>query len=435
VPYHDCRRIVALLLSCALTAFSSLFAQPFDARLELRYVDDGRDDVVTFDIWLTRLNDTWQRWANCTVRIDLVDVAVTGGVTSTTYRCTYVESSSDMPTGPYSDRAMTTYAIRPDIVNGRIRIVVIGPDSVDQAIPIAQTPLRIGRFELSRTDGSSVSTALAFAEPLAMWQANAGKLMRDSVTSEAYGVATWFDRHDNVPLRTAYAVRSSSVSCDTASIYAFRSTYAGDLDVQLDFDVECETTLLGFVVERSLVNPINPERLTFEPRQQLSYDTNPLLLAKRGMVTRRQINGVRDTVEGRREVYAYRLVGIEASSGRAIVYDTVFVAIPGAIIANASVLENPFQERIRIRFDVLDRVRVTARVYDLQGAMLGVLSNDQGVPLVQFPLARGTDYMGEFRLDETASQGLVNIVLIGVPDEDLAAENISRIILKAQHLR
>lgn len=426
--------ILLLVLGIVITT-ATIQAQPFEAAIELRYVDDGRSDVVTFELWLTKRSETWQRWANATLRIDAADLAVTGDLSERTYRLRFVPGTSELPLSPYNDQSMNAYALATNIVDGRLRVTVAGPDSADASIAMLDVPLRIGRFEVARVDGSDITTDLAFAEPLTLLQAVAAKRDDDSVTVASGESTVWYRRHDNVPLHTRFSIRSATVPCDSAAIHAFHAAYTGDMRVQLGFGVECEATMEGFVIERALVDRRMPNRLAFERRDHLHYEVNPTLTAKRGGIARRSIADLHDTAAFRREVYAYRLIGIEGATGRRIPYDTVLVYIPGAIIANASIIENPFQDRVRIRFDVNDRIRVTARVYDVQGGMIGALEDEQGTPLIDYLMPRGNDYTAAYRFGEIASQGLVNIVLIGVPADEQQRENTSRVILKAQHLR
>jgi hypothetical protein len=44
-------------------------------------------------------------------------------------------------------------------------------------------------------------------------------------------------------------------------------------------------------------------------------------------------------------------------------------------------------------------------------------------------------YRAFFDLKDVASQGLINFVLIGYPINDTSIEELSRIVIKAQHLR
>ena len=82
-----------------------------------------------------------------------------------------------------------------------------------------------------------------------------------------------------------------------------------------------------------------------------------------------------------------------------------------------------------------DRLRLTAKVYDVGGRQIGVLEDENGVKIENVEYPMGIDYRIYFRAPDIASQGLYNIILVGIPIEDTSIEEGSRVIIKAQLLR
>jgi hypothetical protein len=144
-----------------------------------------------------------------------------------------------------------------------------------------------------------------------------------------------------------------------------------------------------------------------------------------------------DDVEFRREVYAYRLLGkrLPFYGDTVEIIDTIFIRIPNAIISNARILENPFKDQTTIRFNADDRLLLTAKATDLGGRLIGYLENEKGQPVENMEYPLGVGYELKFRAPDTASQGLYNILLVGMPMHDESVAEGSRVIIKAQLLR
>jgi hypothetical protein len=333
---------------------------------------------------------------------------------------------------------MQGYACVAEIVQGRLRIAFMGPDSVGQSIVLDETnpTIRLGRFVLASIDGSALSTGLVMAEPQRLLQSNASKLVQDSTSEESGRDVVWYKLHDNVELRTRYSVvHSTAPGCDTTSITGFDGRYRGDRIVELAFTSECEQHVAGFIIERALIDRRQPERLAFSARANLDYGSNDELAGCGSCPNGWTRTGLRDPIDYRREQYAYRLLGVHAETGERVIYDTAIVQIPGASIRNAAVVQNPFRQRVDITFDVDDRMRIDALVYDLRGGRLGTLLDPSGQPMVNYVVPPGQNLSGFYEFGEVSSQGLINIVLIGYPMDERSTDEMSRIVLKAQHLR
>jgi len=429
------------IISLLLVAFVSplrVWTQEVDATIDVRYVEDGRDDRITFDVVLTRRSTLWSHWANATLRIDAVELRQTGGLVPGLHTIELLPGTSDLPLVPYAPGAMQGYACVAEIVQGRLRIAFMGPDSVGQSIVLDETnpTIRLGRFVLASIDGSALSTGLVMAEPQRLLQSNASKLVQDSTSEESGRDVVWYKLHDNVELRTRYSVvHSTAPGCDTTSITGFDGRYRGDRIVELAFTSECEQHVAGFIIERALIDRRQPERLAFSARANLDYGSNDELAGCGSCPNGWTRTGLRDPIDYRREQYAYRLLGVHAETGERVIYDTAIVQIPGASIRNAAVVQNPFRQRVDITFDVDDRMRIDALVYDLRGGRLGTLLDPSGQPMVNYVVPPGQNLSGFYEFGEVSSQGLINIVLIGYPMDERSTDEMSRIVLKAQHLR
>ncbi len=432
-----------LLASFCLMAAFIILAPPGakaqivpDARAVVQPVLDPLYTRLTFDLYIRRLTDRWTYWANTTLRIQSSDLAPTGGYNPAVHTLTFISDSSDLPLVPYNPGAMNAYFVDYQFVGGDIVINIIGPDSVDDAIAVVNPDsIRIGRFEVASSDGSYVPENLVFAAPLSYYQANAFKIDHDSVTGSGTDRNVWFVKHDNPPLETEYQEKAPPPDICEAE-FNFYGQYVGDLNVMLGFDVTDEHCYEGFIIERALVDRRDPNTLDFQGRPQLTYLNEPRLLSCLCLAPQVH-DSLFDAVEFRREQYAYRLIGrrLPFYGDSLEIIDTIFIRIPNAIISNARILENPFRSQTTIRFNVDDRLRLTARAYDLGGRLIGTLETLDGKPVEDMEYVVGVDYRIVFNTPSIASQGLLNIVLVAFPINDYSIEEQSRVIIKAQLLK
>lgn len=425
------------ILSLNILVPSGTVAQTIpDARAVVQPVLDPLYTRLTFDLYVRRLTDRWKYWANTTLRIESSDLAPTGGYNPAVHTLTFISDSSDLPLVPYNPGDMNGYFVDYQFVRGDIVVNIIGPDSVDDAIALVNPDsIRIGRFEVTSSDGSYVPENLAFAAPLPYYQANAFKIDHDSVTGSGTDRNLWFAKHDNPPLETEYQEKAPPPDICEAE-FNFYGRYVGDLNVMLGFDVNDEHCYEGYIIERALVDSRDPNTLDFQGRPQLTYLNEPRLLSCLCLVPQVH-DSLFDGIEFRRQQYAYRLLGkrLPFYGDSLEIIDTIFIRIPNAIISNARILENPFRSLTTIRFNVDDRLRLTARAYDLGGRLIGTLETQDGKPIEDMEFAFGADYRIVFKTTDVASQGLLNIVLIAFPINDFSIEEQSRVIIKAQLLK
>lgn len=424
-----------IIFAVLFIALSPLSAQP-DVRATLAPALDPRYDRMSFDLILRRLTPRWEYFANTTLRIESVDLAPTGGFNPAIHTVTFEPDSSDLNLVNYNTPSMTGYHVDYAIVNGDIVVNIIGPDSVDVAHAMSPADtIRLGRFLVTSNDNSYVPEILAYSAPTDYYQACAFKIDHDSVTGTGSGRNVWFVKHDNPPLVIEFDEQAPPPDiCDAK--FNFYGEYIGDLRVRLGFDVTDEHCYEGFFMERALVNRLDPNTLNFAGRPQLTYLNEPRLLSCLCLAP--QVHEwFFDDVEYRREMYAYRLIGkrLPFYGDSNEVIDTIFIRIPNAIISNARLLENPFKDQTVVRFNADDRLKLTAKVYDLGGRLIDVLETAEGEKVEDKEYPLGTDYRIVFRAPDIASQGLYNIVLVATPMNDVSIEEMSRVILKAQLVR
>jgi len=425
--------VVALLIGVALPAGAQ--GPTPDVRHVVQPVLDPAIQSASFDLVVKRLTDRWNWWANATFRLECTDLEP-AGYDPAIHTIRFDPTNSDLNLVPYNAPAMNGYFVDAQFVGGDIVINVHGPDSVEDAHQtLLPDTVTIGRFIIESNDGSYVPEAYTFAAPYDYYQAGAFKIDHDSVTGVGAARNVWFIRNDNPPLVLTYEELPPPPDiCD--AVFNFYGSYIGDLTVTLGFTVDDEHCYEGYFIERALVNQAAPDNLDFQGRPQLTYFNEPRLLSCRCLEP--QVHDpFFDEVEYRRELYAYRLIGkrLPFYGDTNEIIDTIFIRIPNAIISNARILENPFRDRTTIRFNVDDRLRLTAKVYDVGGRQVGVLEDENGVKIENVEYPMGIDYRIYFRAPDIASQGLYNIILVGVPIEDTSIEEGSRVIIKAQLLR
>lgn len=399
--------------------------------------------TLEFTITLKRTSPIWERWANGTFQFQIV------GISSARYdpsamKIELLPNSSDLPIAPYANAPLTAYSYCISLHPGWISVFIYGPDQFRDAtfFPL-DSALRLGRFRVTMTDGGRIGTAVAWMEPLDYYQANAYKLEVDSI---AYGVR-WYRADDNVEMRNyprvdgtvqdvivrtdSFRVAPAPEPCLTLKTDSFRAEYLGDRLVQLYWSTLCEQGVRGFVIRRRcLCSTLPPSETEFREVRRFGIPFDTALFSKGTTTVGFDYTmSTPDTVEFRDIVYEYELSAIMYDGSRRFL-DTTSIRIPNSVISSATVFPNPTTTQATIRYTVEDRVRITARVYDVTGKELALLLDNEVVPRSQ----PGTVNTIVWNAPDQASQGLYNVVLIARPVDDPTVE-LSRAILKIQLLR
>lgn len=431
--------VAILLVMIAAACCAPIHAQTPLGHVILRPLLDPRPDTSTFEIWLKKLDPQWDYVANGTFRIEVPSLALTGGIDPAVHVFSYENPSSQLtPMGPYLVANSSVYHLEPEVFAQRMSVMLLCPDSVSDCtrLPNVGDSVLIGRFTLSTNDGSFLSDTVTFVaddRQLAM----AFKIDHDSVTGVGLTRNVWYVKHDNVPFGSNVRYISEPPPPDSCNaVFDFRGAYIGDLQVELGFDVTDEHCYKGYWIERALLDPRDPTNLAFQPLPKLNYNVDNTLRSCRCLRPQSR-SGYLDSVQFRREQYAYRLMGElqQYYGGDTVAIDTIFIRVPNAIISNAVLLENPFSTGTAVRFNIDDRVRLTGSVFDLGGRLIANLVDENGKPIIDRDYPKGVAYRAYFRAPAVASQGLYNIVLVAIPVNDSSIEEQSRVILKGQLIR
>lgn len=398
--------------------------------------------TIEFTLTLRRTSNVWERWANGTFQFQIVGVS-NGRYTPASMRVEFLPNSSDLPIAPYANAPLSAYSYCIALHPGWISVFIYGPDEFRDAkyFPL-DSALRLGRFRVTMTDGGRIGNNIAWMEPHDYYQANAYKLEVDSI---AYGVQ-WYRGDDNIEMRNyprtnqvqdiivridSFRVAPAPEPCLTLKVNSFRAEYLGDRKVQLYWSTLCEQGVRGFVIRRRcLCSTLPPSETEFREIRRFGIPVDTALFSK-GTTTDGfdYTMSTPDTVELRDVVYEYELSAVMYDGSRRFL-DTIAIRIPNSVISSATVFPNPTTTQATIRYTVEDRVRMTAKVYDVTGKELALLLDNVVIPRTE----PGSVNTIVWNAPDQASQGLYNVVLIARPVDDPTVE-LSRAILKIQLLR
>ncbi|MCS6999486.1 MAG: hypothetical protein RML15_00100 [Bacteroidota bacterium] len=398
--------------------------------------------TIEFSLTLRRTSSVWERWANGTFQFQVVGVSP-ARYSPNSMRVELLPNSSDLPIAPYSNAQLTSYSYCITQHEGWISVFIYGPDEFRDAkfFPFDST-LRLGRFRITMTDGGRIGNSVSWMEPIDYYQANAYKMEVDSI---AYGVR-WYRADDNVEMRNyprikdmqqvivrtdSFRVAPAPELCLTLKVGSFRAEYLGDRLVQLYWSTLCEQGVRGFIIRRRcLCSSLPPSETEFREIRRFGIPFDTALFSKGTTTVGFDYSmSTPDTVELRDVVYEYELSAIMFDGSRRFL-DTTSIRVPNSVISSATVYPNPTTTQATIRYTVEDRVRMTAKVYDVTGKELALLLDN----VVVSRTAPGTFNTIVWNAPDQASQGLYNVVLIAKPVDDPTVE-LSRAILKIQLLR
>ncbi|MCX7929546.1 MAG: hypothetical protein N2663_02355 [Chlorobi bacterium] len=444
------RRLPTLILQlfvCMLLTTVVAGAQPLQREiLSIVSIEDVAivdPQTLQFSLTLRRTSNVWERWANGTFQFQIVGIA-NSRYTPAAMRVELLPNSSDLPIAAYANAPLTAYSYCISMHPGWISVFIYGPDEFRDAkyFPLDST-LRLGRFRVTMTDGGRIGTSIAWMEPHDYYQANAYKLEVDSI---AYGVR-WYRADDNIEMRNypridstlermvvrrdSFRVAPAPEPCLTLKVGSFQAAYLGDRQVQLHWSTLCEQGVRGFVIRRRcLCSSLPPSQTEFTEIRRFGIPFDTALYSKGTTTVGFDYTmSTPDTVDFRDMVYEYELSAIMYDGSRRFL-DTTSIRIPISVISSATVYPNPTTTQATIRYTLEDRVRITAKVYDVTGKELALLLDNVVVPRTP----DGSVNTIVWNAPDQASQGLYNVVLIARPVDDPTVE-LSRAILKIQLLR
>lgn len=383
-------------------------------------------DTATFEIRLVRLADDWQKFANATFSLTLLDT--TKFSDSKAMRLELLPSTSELPLSNFSTTALSAYTLKITVVKGRFSIAILGPDQFEDCVTIPlDTGLLVGKFKVYSTNKSEL-TGLRWSAPLERFQAFAYKRNQDSV---ADGIQ-WYSKDDNVQISASDEAKIKFIADDASipsnQVRNFRARYIGDHQVELTWQSVSEAFNRGFMLDRGLV-PFNirtPDTIRYDV-QVADYrrSEHATLLAGLGTASVGRKYRYIDTVPLRGETFSYKLL-LQRTNDDIKFVDTANALIPNSTISSAVANPNPFKDVTTLEYYLEDRMIVSIYVSDQQGREVGRL------------LDKANQTKGSYKVSWNASafsqQGLYNIVIVGFPVSDPSVE-MSRAIVKVQLYR
>jgi|DewCreStandDraft_4_1066084.scaffolds.fasta_scaffold00054_210 hypothetical protein len=407
-------------------------------------------DTLQFDLYITRTSDRWLYYANGTFVLDFDTTGIQ--IDPTKFGLEYIPNTSDLPVAPpVGDTPLEdAYLITPRVLYpqtvvintgdtilapGRFSITVSGPLNypLTKLVPRDSIGIKIGQFILYRKyqDTLPIYSKLRWMAPSEYYQACAYKLDHDSLLAPYVVYAYQNDNFemDNNGLNTAVKYQIHRAPEPEMRIECSSFTYAGVKKVKLVWKTLKEAYNKGFIIRRG-IRPFNikdPTKVDYS-KVIARYDgPTPQEQALKGLGTSPFGKDYQfiDSAEYRGETYCY-LIQYEDFNGKLHDACNPCIEIPHAVIEYTQANPNPFSTSTKIVYRLLDKVILTAKVYDLTGKVVKVLFENE-------ERDRG-EYIVEFLADELASQGLYEVIFVAYPVDDPSVE-ISRSAFKMQLIR
>jgi len=382
-------------------------------------------DSLQFALKLRRQSDKWMSFANGTFQLKFNDGLV---VSPDNMSIELISAGTDIQIQPQTGWVLPDegYYVTPRIFQDRISITVLGPATFDNTyITPRDSTIKIGNFLLTTKDKSPLSTNLSWVTPLDYYQAIAYKLQRDSMLTEYIPYAVRDDNLEIQEYKSDTVVFEVEMPSQCFNVKDFKATYLGTKLTEISWETTCEYNNRGFVLRRGVVPfGFSPTPLVTYSDTIATYKTNPELI---GLGTKDYGKKylVYDSVEYRGETYCYLL---ESENYFQVIryWDTTCVPIPYAVITKAWIDKNPFEISTNVFYELDDKVKIDAIVYDVNGKEVKQLLNKE--------IKEKGKHSVEFRAPEFASQGLYQIILTAYPIDDDRFE-VSRAYIKAQLVR
>ena len=415
---------IILAASCFLIFNpTNVKAQQADTLLQITVLDPQvSNDTLEFTLGLTRLKDTWERWANGSFEI-LVGPVPSQGI----LQIQLLPNTTQLNNGYTITPRIVTPALVPTskLTQQRISITVLGPEQFAQTAFVSTdttTPLIMGRFRVIRTDGQP------FQEPVDItwlgdytyYQATAYKIDKDNTP--------WHIADDNIDFSTQTRYipgRTIFLPPILFDCSDFIIKYLGAKVVRLDWKTASERSLRGFVVVRGLLpfGETDTNKVVFTDTIA-TYRTDTAVQSK-GQRGKGADYTITDTTDLRGEFYFYKVLAFDSTNVQTHLC-IKGISVPFAVISAAAPKPNPFSSKTTIEYVLDDDVYLTCKVYNNVGQEMATLINNQ---FMKF---------GRYEVDFTASpfalQGMYDIIFIANPVSDPSVE-LSRAVVKVQLIR
>jgi hypothetical protein len=334
-------------------------------------------------------------------------------------------STTEFPILPTVFNPRDRYEIVDSVLPNRISIMVIGPDDYNDCVFVSNnSPLTVGRFRYTASEGATMPLSIQWVLPIQKYQANAFKNALDNRLIAFFS----FDSEDNVDM-TRYTLdyRVQDIVEPEFRLMNFSADYAGDSLIDVSWNTQGEAFNQGFILWRGnlpwgalLTSPDDAEKsdtiATFRQHVNLTG-------AGTNSPTENIDYAYKDTADIRDETFIYQLfyqdfsgniVPCVLNDGQ-LAIDTV--TVPNAVIQTiVSAEPNPIVNDVtNVTFELLDRAFVTAYVVDLQGRR-------EIVPSVSNRVYPRGEHKFEVQFGQYAPAGPYTIVLEVLPDDDISTE-------------
>ncbi|MCU0428054.1 MAG: hypothetical protein MUF71_20775 [Candidatus Kapabacteria bacterium] len=438
---------LGVLFLCLGGVWRTSFAQPVMpmntevlADIHLKNILILPPRTVECDIVLTNRSRptslaAWRFWANGTFMLNLHGLNLSGARVEVDSSALLLENRSVTAIQALPRR--TGYELKTFLqeIPSRLGIALLGSDSVEntRTCPIDSSLLLCRlRVVLAEDIPNPDSVSFSWALPLQQFQANAFKTEQQRVLE-----GKTYQRNDNYEMPTRFFVEEPTVeTAPNLTATRLQAEYRGDKRIRVRW-----TTLEERIGRRTNAGFLLLRQAFFSERSlqdtlPTTFDTVATFLRNPALTVRGARNGaayeVVDSVPKRGMIYVYRLAFRDATVRPAQVFtaafpqDTVQVRVPNAVIAHAEVAPNPLPDNAVLTYLLLDRARVTAEMWDVQGRVVQVLESDAEHPLgtVRVPIQR----------TGLPHQGALFLVVRAVPVDDAAVEQ-SQAVLKLQLVR
>lgn len=378
-------------------------------------------DSLQFALKLRRQSDKWMSFANGTFQLKFSDGLE---INPDNYSIELISAGSDIRIQPQTGWVLPedSYYVTPRIFQGRISITVLGPGTFNNTfITPRDSTIRLGNFLLTTKDKSPISQNLTWLTPLDYYQAIAYKLQKDSMLTEYVPYAVVDDNLEIQEYKSDTVLFEVEMPSQCFNVKDFRAIYLGTKLTEISWETTCEYLNKGFILRRGVVPfGYSTTPLLSYTDTVATFRTNPDLI---GLGTKEYGKKyvVYDSVDFRGETYCYLL---ESENYFEVIryWDTTCVPIPYAVITKAWIDKNPFEVSTNVYYELDDKVKIDAIVYDLNGKEVKKLLDKE--------IKERGMHTVEFRAPEFASQGLYQIILTAYPIDDDRFE-VSRAYIKA----
>ncbi len=411
--------LIIIVLVFAIPQISLASNNDTIASLIIDDVTPLNSSELRFSLRLVRHSEEWTSYANGTYQIVFSDpnykIDKSRNVikfTNKTDLKLYHFVGDEMPIDGYA----IDYTIHD---SGRISIMIAGPELFQDAklVPLGGNGILIGEFEISALDSVPIPEELKWMEPYHLYQACAYKLENDSMLNSSI---IWNSKDSNIELFDSlnsfinYTNRNSPRP-DFILDY-FKAKYEGQKLIGLSWQTSSEAFSLGMTVRRGerFNYTVSPEYVQYTTLVD-SFSFNPLLVGT-GRANEGGFYYLQDTVPDRGVDYCYELSFWKKDKNgiRDSIVARSCVAVPNAVIYEATAAPNPFKESTEIMFWVEDDVTLSAYVRDVQGRDVAILCTNK-----EFKQnLRQSPHILTFTAPNIATAALYDVLLVAKPIND-----------------